>query len=171
VAPEILEWRDFFVTTATVAGALVGLLFVAVSLHLRLLSEDRHADLRLDARSNLIGYVVALSLSLVPLIPQPLSALAVENLVAFVALLGVSVRTWPNLLRSRPRVYDRTYVWFRVALLAATDISLLVGGVGLLGMQIWPIYLLAAGVASVLVVSIFRTWDIIFRAARVRGRA
>ena len=171
MAPEILEWRDFFVTTATVAGALVGLLFVAVSLHLRLLSEERHADLQLDARSNLIGYVVALSLSLLPLIPQPLSALGVEILVAFVALLGVSVRTWPNLLRSRPRVYGRRYVWFRVAILAATDISLLVGGTGLLAMQVWTIYLLAAGVASVLVVSIFRTWDIIFRGARVGSRA
>jgi hypothetical protein len=42
LAPELSEWREFFITTATVAGALVGLLFVAVSVHLRLLSDEQY---------------------------------------------------------------------------------------------------------------------------------
>jgi len=56
MAPELVEWREFFITTATVAGALVGLLFVAVSVHLRLLSDEHYADLRQDARAILLGY-------------------------------------------------------------------------------------------------------------------
>ena len=51
MAPELIEWREFFVTTATDAGALVGLLFVSISVHLRLLSDERSEDLREDARN------------------------------------------------------------------------------------------------------------------------
>src|SRR5207253_2801388 len=46
------------------------LLFVAVSVHLRLLSDEHYADLRQDARTILLGYLVAMALSLFPLIPQ-----------------------------------------------------------------------------------------------------
>src|SRR5439155_365172 len=96
VAPELVEWREFFVTTATVAGALVGLLFIAISLHLPLLSDDRHADLRLDARSVLIGYVFPLALSLLPLIPQSLSALGEELLVLFLYMIATTVWAVPR---------------------------------------------------------------------------
>lgn len=78
MAAEVAEWREFFVTTATVAGALVGLLFVAVSVHLRVLSDEHYADLRDNARAILLGYVVSMPLSLFPLIPQSLSALGAE---------------------------------------------------------------------------------------------
>src|SRR5438045_4092913 len=67
MAPELADWHDFFITTATVSGALVGLLFIAVSLHLPVFNDDRYEDLQLDARSILLGYVIALSLSLFPL--------------------------------------------------------------------------------------------------------
>src|SRR5439155_19581407 len=107
VAPELVEWREFFVTTATVAGALVGLLFIAISLHLPLLSDDRHADLRLDARSILIGYVFALALSLLPLIPQSLAALGEELLVLFLYMIATTIWAVPRLLRTRTALYGR----------------------------------------------------------------
>src|SRR5947209_19078823 len=49
------------------------LLFVAVSVHLRLLSDEHYPDLRQDARTILLGYLVAMPLSLFPLIPQSLA--------------------------------------------------------------------------------------------------
>src|SRR2546422_10558535 len=116
MAPELSEWRDFFVTTATIAGALVGLLFVAVSVHLRLLSDEHYADLRQDARAILVGYVVAMSLSLFPLIPQSLAALGQEVLIAFVFILATSARTAPQPFRSSG-MYAWGNRWFRAALL------------------------------------------------------
>jgi hypothetical protein len=166
VAPELSEWREFFVTTATVAGALVGLLFVAVSVHLRLLSDEHYVDLRLDALRILLGYVVAMGLSLFALIPQSLAALGQETLVFFVLIVATSVRNLPRLFRSSG-VYGRRNLWFRAALLVAGGAATLGGGLALLAGQAWPLQLLAASVMVLIVVSVFRTWDIVFRGARV----
>ena len=166
MAPELSEWREFFVTTATIAGALIGLLFVAVSVHLRLLSDEHYADLRQDARAILLGYVVAMGLSLFPLIPQSLVALGQEILIVFVFILATSARSVPQLLRS-----SGMYGWgnraFRAGLLVAGCAATLAGGLALLARQVWPLQLLAASVLVLIVVSVFRTWDIVFRGARV----
>src|SRR5205823_5605615 len=86
--------------TERVAGSLIGLLFVAVSVHLRLLSDEHYADLRQDARAILLEYVVAMGLSLFPLIPQSLVALGQEILIVFVFILATSARSAPQLFRS-----------------------------------------------------------------------
>src|SRR5438477_13085369 len=83
------------------------LLFVAVSVHLRLLSDEHYADLRQDARSILLEYVVAMGLSLFPLIPQSLFALGQEILIVFVFILATSARSVPQLFRSTG-VYGRS---------------------------------------------------------------
>jgi len=117
------------------------LLFVAVSVHLRLLSDEHYADLRQDARTILLGYLVAMALSLFPLIPQSLAALGQEILIG-----------------------NR---WFRIALFIAGCAATLAAGLALLAGQTWPLQLLAASALLLIVVSVFRTWDIVFRAARV----
>jgi hypothetical protein len=43
----------------------------------------------------------------------------------------------------------------------------LTGGLALLSGQRWALELLAASVIVLIVVSVLRTWDIVFRAARV----
>jgi len=168
MAPELVEWHDFFVTTATVAGALVGLLFIAVSLHLPVFNDDRYEDLRLDARSILLGYVIALSLSLFPLIPQSLEALGREQLLVFVFIAASSARTAPRLLRSGG-VYGLRNRWFRIALLLTGLTTTLAGGLAFISGQTWALELLGASVIVLIVVSVLRTWDIVFRAARTAG--
>jgi hypothetical protein len=168
MAPELIEWREFFVTTATVAGALVGLLFVAISVHLRLLSDERSEDLRHDARNILFSYLTAMTLSLFPLIPQALATLGQEILVVFVFIVLFTARTVPPLFRSS-RVYGPLNRWLRVAWFVAWAAGTLTAGLALLAGQIWPVPLLAASVIVLIVVSVVRTWDIVFRAARVRS--
>jgi hypothetical protein len=166
MAPELIEWREFFVTTATVAGALVGLLFVAISVHLRLLSDEHSEALRQDARNILFSYLAAMTLSLFPLIPQALATLGQEILVVFVLIVLFTARTVPPLFRSS-RVYGPLNRWLRVAWFVAWAAGTLTGGLALLAGQIWPVPLLAASVIVLIVVSVVRTWDIVFRAARV----
>ena len=169
MAPELAEWHDFFITTATVAGALVGLLFIAVSLHLPVFNDDRYEDLRLDARSILLGYVIALSLSLFPLIPQSLASLGREVLLVFVFIAVASARSAPRLFRSGG-VYGMRNRWFRVVLLVTGLVTTLAGGAALLFGQTWALELLSGSVIVLIVVSVLRTWDIVFRAARVAPR-
>jgi hypothetical protein len=172
MAPELIELREFFLTTATVAGALVGLLFVAVSLHLRLLSDEQSGDLRQDARSILISYVAAMTLSLFPLIPQPLPTLGLEILAVFALVVVSTAPALPRLFRSS-RVYGRLNRAFRVAWSVAWASGTLAGGLALVAgqAQAWPVQLLAASVIALIVISVFRTWDLVFRAARVAPTA
>jgi hypothetical protein len=170
MAPELSEWHDFFVTTATVAGTLVGLLFVAVSIHLRVLSDEDHADLRQDARAILLWFVVAMTLALLPLIPQSLAALGQELLIVFVAIVLTTARSVPMLLRFS-EMYDRRNRLFRAALLIAGWATTLAGGIALLAGQSWPLQMLAASVIVLIVMAVFRTWDIVFRGARAADRA
>lgn len=79
--PEL--WHDFFLATAGAAAALTGLLFVAISLHLRYVATD--AQYRGMARGSLVGLVMALVLSLAALIHQPSGWLGVELVAVGVA--------------------------------------------------------------------------------------
>jgi hypothetical protein len=64
-------------------------------------------------------------------------------------------------------VYGTRNRWFRIALLATGLGTTLAGGLALLSGQTWALELLGASVIVLIVVSVLRTWDIVFRAARV----
>ena len=75
-------WHDFFVASAGAAAALTGLLFVALSLHIRFIASNRvHRN---QARGSLIGLVQVLVISLAILMRQPAEWAGIEQ-----ALIGV----------------------------------------------------------------------------------
>lgn len=80
-------WHDFFVASAGAAAALTGLLFVALSLHIRYIAANRTH--RNQARGSLIGLVQVLVLSLAMLMRQPASWAGVEQVLIGVFYLVV----------------------------------------------------------------------------------
>lgn len=83
------QWHDFFLATAGAAAGLTGLLFVALSLHMRYIATER--EYRDIARGSLTGLVTALVLSLVVLVNQPVTWLGPELGVvglAYLVLVG-----------------------------------------------------------------------------------
>ena len=105
------QWHDFFLATAGAAAALTGLLFVALSLHIRYIVTD--PIYRPLARGNLGGLVMVLMLSLLVLARQPALWLGVEVAAACLLYLVVAGGhqlyslqrtrwrlTWSGLIRS-----------------------------------------------------------------------
>jgi hypothetical protein len=66
-ADLLQSWHDFYVTVGAAAATLVGLLFVGLSLHIRMVVS--HPDVRSLARATLTDFFVVLLVALVVLAP------------------------------------------------------------------------------------------------------
>ena len=109
--PELLkEWENFAVITGSAAGALTGLLFVAVSLN-----RDRivrHAGLQAEAAQTLVLFILALLLTVLLIIPGMSATTLGVVLVAVSVAAGLTLiildRNQPDRTRDEPRGRPRT---------------------------------------------------------------
>ena len=159
-APE--SWHDFFLATAGAAAALTGLLFVALSLHIRYIAADRRY--RNMARGSLIGLVMALILSLTTLVREPVRSTGIE--LAVVGLLYLVLEGGYELFtfrRARWKVARGTLVRSGIGqLLASVGV---VGGLGLV-FQAGPGLYAVALVSIVIVVwNLLNAWVLLMGVA------
>lgn len=159
----LAAWHDFNVSVVTASAALLGLLFVALSLHIRTLMAQRNAELRSIARSVFLGYVVALGIGFVGLVPQDLGPYGYEilALVVFAAIpFAFAARTG---LRPTGIGYDRrvTVVQFvaGIGLFAATIASALVAASG----DARALFVIGGIAVVSLLWGVFNTYELIFR--------
>jgi modulator of FtsH protease len=155
-------WHDFFVAAAGAAAALTGLLFVALSLHIRyIVSEPTYRSM---ARGSLIGLVMVLILSFNLLVRQPALWTGIE--LAGVAGLyvvgegGYEVITWQ---RQRWQVPRPTVVRSGVAHLLA-----LIGAIGGAGIvfQVGPgLYAVAFIAVAIIVWNLWNSWVLLMGVA------
>jgi modulator of FtsH protease len=163
MSEDLVAWHDFNVGVVTAAAALLGLLFVALSLHIRALSTQRNAEIRSVARSVFLGYVTPLGVAFMGLWPQSLPAYGIEVL----ALLVVSMIPFGLAARDGFRAtgigYSRT-----------VTIVQFVGGIALFVVSVAnaialtqdePRALFIVGLIDVLALlwGVFNTWELIFR--------
>jgi modulator of FtsH protease len=153
------DWRDFYVALAGVSGALLGLIFVAVSLHLETVS--RHPVLRNRVRLNLLGLSLILVIAMACLIPlQGARPLAVEMAVLWLAdIVFVLVSQWrlsKQIGRLSSAMIFRTSVSTTVSSLGIISAITLWIGAG--GGLLWNA---VASVITVMVV-IANTWNVSF---------
>lgn len=153
-------WHDLFLATAGAAAALLGLIFVAVSLHPH--DVERQPAVRLRVRVNLQALAAILALSLCALLPgQGGVMLGVELLLVtavYVALIvGGSLRT-ARMAGGLPATTVHR-LWAQntplLALQVAAGLSLIYGwGPGL--------YLEAPLLVIGLPVTLFNCWNVLF---------
>lgn len=126
----LLQFHDFFITLGGAAAALLGLLFVAVSLNVRVIVG--HDDLRELARQTFINLVAVLLYSLFGLLPQPIQPFGLQIVIgAGILVIGTGPRFARSLVRPVGRVPRVTQV-LRFGLVLVLQVGALVVGVELM---------------------------------------
>ena len=171
MSEELVLWHDFNVALVTAAAGLLGLLFVALSIHIRALNDQRNAELRSVARTVFLGYVVALAFGFLALLPQSLTAFGAELIGLNVAALLPFAAAARSGLRATGVGYDRRVTMGQFAAGFVLIAISLTGAIGVTAGETWAIYLSAAIAILSLLWGVFNTWELIFRMQRVGGPA
>jgi hypothetical protein len=167
MSEDLILWHDFNIGLVTAAAGLLGLLFVALSIHVRALSASRNAELRAVARSIFLGYVVALGIGFLALMPQSLSAFGLELLVVLVAAtvpFGAAARSG---LRATGVGYDRRVTVWQFLAGFGLFIVTIAAGIGVFVGEATALYVIAGAAVLSLLWGVFNTWELIFRVQRI----
>ena len=152
-------WHDFGVALVSATAALLGLVFVVVSLHLKAVVND--SVLRRRAEITLGLFATALVASAVLLIPgESREALGIELML--IALIYISLSTVATFRATHsPRGVSRDrLVRFLLGELSAGLIF--VGGLGLLVHALGGAYLVAAGIVLSVLSAMLAIWILFF---------
>ncbi len=158
------EWSDLFVAAAGASAALLGLLFVAVSINLeRILKYPGLPGRALEALMQLTCVLLASLAGLVP--GQSHVALGIE-LLLIVAVIGTIVVRQPVLVADEtgrePTSWKVSRWTVRLAGLSAIGIA----GLSLLVESGGGLYWLAAGIALALIAAIAGAWVLLVEILR-----
>ena len=99
-AQALQSWHDFYLTAGAASATLVGLLFVGLSLHIRVVVS--HSDVRALARVTLTNFFVIVLIALAILIPTT-SAINISLWVLVVGLLSIGLLLRPAIEGLRDR--------------------------------------------------------------------
>ena len=148
-------WHDFGVALVSASAALLGLVFVVVSLHLRAVVDDPVLRRRAEIMLGLLATTLAASAALV--IPgQSREALGLELMpIAIVYITLSSLATFRATHSARGISRDRVARFFIGELSAGLVFA---GGLGLLVHALGGAYLVGAGVVLGVLIAMLATW-------------
>lgn len=164
--PGLLEWREFFLGLITAEAALLGLLFVVLTIHLRVLTAQQNAALRAMAASIFTAYLTGFLISALALVPQPLPVFGTETIVLVVVLIVVGrLRIIRPGLEAAVDTVGRNEFASRARLYTALAFPSLAAQVSMVFGFSPGIAVLAATVIAYQLLALLDTWDLVFRAA------
>jgi hypothetical protein len=165
-AGTLAHWHDFYLAAGGAAATLVGLLFVALSLHLRTVVTQ--PDVKGLARVTLTDFICVLLTALFVLIPtaQPPST-GIELLaVAAVNTLRTGLTVREAFGRERTGVLHPTLLFRRFGLSLACSLGLAaVGVLFLLGQPENALGWLVSVTIALLLIALRNTWDLLVTVA------
>jgi len=169
MSEELVLWHDFNVALVTAAAALLGLLFVALSIHIRALTDQRNAELRSVARSIFLGYVVSLGFGFLALMPQTLWAFGLELVALNVGASIPFAAAARSGLRATGVGFDRRVTVVQFVAGFVLFASAIAGSIGVAVGEPTALFVVAGIAIVALLWGVFNTWELIFRMQSVGG--
>jgi modulator of FtsH protease len=165
------SWHDFFVATAGGAAALLGLLFVAVSLNLDDIVHAARPDLRVLAEQSFSNFLFALVVALLLLVPAPYANPAsTEGVLVSVGAIGLIriVRRALRALRRGQLAWGPVYTLRRLGAPAGANACLLIAAILLARADEGAFYWLLAATLVFLLSAADSSWDLLVRVGAER---
>jgi len=154
------SWHDLYVMLGTSSAALLGLLFVATSLHLDEIAKN--VSYRLRALNNSYMLIFTLIEATIVLTPQPIELLSGTLIVAHLAIFWIPIKnTYRYAYKNRD--IDRRggwALWRGVAYLFALTIGLAGAAFTLLSPNV-GLYLLTVSYGALLVIVALNAWSVL----------
>lgn len=165
-AASLASWRDLFVMLGTAAGALVGLLFVVISLHFDKITERSDANMRATidgSRNNTLHLLTVLIEAAAVLTPQPGLALGLELIGLNLFGLRLPLTIIQRYASQHVTISERG--GFPTRLIATIIIAYLLGAAGGAGVAMglgWGLFLVAVACVIKLVRTVLTAWMLMF---------
>jgi hypothetical protein len=167
---ELSGWHDFYLLAGTASATLVGLLFVGLSLHLRIVVT--RSEVRGLARVTLANFGALLFVAIFMVIPEDRSVAGLQITGAGLVSLGVAA---PSLIAAARRrdwrfqmsPMQRVRVVMRFGVSAMSYLAIIVAGILLLSSHDSAFSWLLIASVVLLVVSLRNTWELLVTVADV----
>jgi hypothetical protein len=164
-------WHDFFIAVTGASAALLGLLFVGVSINLGAIAAEERADLRARASQAFANLIFVLLIALLMLIPDPdPGSLAISlGVIAALGMIRVAQNLYP-VLRERERFRDWPQPVRRIGWTLIGDLILVFTAVRIgLSADVAAIQNLATVVFVLLVGAADVAWSMLLEVSRERS--
>lgn len=165
------DLRDFYIMAGTAAATLVGLLFVGLSLHLRVVIAT--SEVRSLARVTLANFGAVLFVSMFMVITEAASTAGLQLIGSGIVSLAIIVPSLVGAARSEDATLqmqrrDRARLFLRFGLSGLSYLAVIVAGILLLSGLISAFAtVLIVAIVVLLVVSLRNTWDLLVTVGEV----
>jgi len=163
MSDALVTWHDFNVSVVTAAAALLGLLFVALSLHLRALADSNNAELKSVARTVFLGYVTSLGMGFLALIPQELGPYGIELVILFLLGLVPFALASGTGFRAAGVGYDRRVTMLQFVIGAGMFVISIAAAIVVATGEERALFVIGAVPVLGLLWGVFNTYELIFR--------